>query len=204
MSHEGRRFFYRVQHCDFNWRPTEGLFSNEYIEANQEDIWIDKGTESQNTTTLYTHYRFNFPNAEVKPLISGNYLLTIYDDSSDKPEAVAEVRLRIVEPLVGISGRVLTNTDIDWNAAHQQIEMEVKAEGLAGDLRFRTPYDCRANGRSDMPAVDVLQPLKWATLCCGNMLADLFLKPAMSIEGLKCPLCAHRACTSNKCNRFPP
>jgi len=44
---------------------------------------------------------------------------------------VAEVRLRIVEPLVGISGRVLTNTDIDWNAAHQQIEMEVKAEGTS-------------------------------------------------------------------------
>ena len=36
MSHEGRRFFYRVQHCDFNWRPTEGLFPNEYIEANQK------------------------------------------------------------------------------------------------------------------------------------------------------------------------
>ena len=155
MSHEGRRFFYRVQHCDFNWRPTEGLFPNEYIEANQEDIWIEKGTESQNTTTLYTHYRFNFPNAEVKPLISGNYLLTIYDDSSDNPEAVAEVRLRIVEPLVGISGRVLTNTDIDWNAAHQQIEMEVKAEGLAGDLRSGLRTIVVQNGRSDNAAVDV-------------------------------------------------
>lgn len=155
MSHEGRRFFYRVLHCNFDWHPTDGLFPNEFIEANEEDIWIDKGIESQNTTTLYTHYQFNFPSGEARPLISGNYLLTIYDDSSDHPEAVAEVRVRIVEPLVGVSGRVVTNTDVDWNAAHQQVEMEVKADGLGGDLRNGLRTIVVQNSRSDNAAVDV-------------------------------------------------
>ena len=155
MSHEGHRFFYRVQHCNFLWQTTDGLFQNEFVESNQEDNWINKGVESQNTTTLYTHYQFTFPNAEVHPLISGNYLLTIYDDAAASPEAVAEVRIRMVEPLVNISGRVLTNTDIDWNAAHQQIEMEVKAEGLAGDLRAGLHTIVVQNGREDNAAINV-------------------------------------------------
>ena len=155
MSHEGHRFFYRVQHCNFLWQPTDGLFQNEFVESNQEDNWINKGVESQNTTTLYTHYQFTFPNAEVHPLISGNYLLTIYDDAAASPEAVAEVRIRMVEPLVNISGRVLTNTDIDWNAAHQQIEMEVKADGLTGDLRAGLRTIVVQNGREDNAAINV-------------------------------------------------
>lgn len=155
LSHEGRRFFYRIQHCNFDWQPADGLFLNEFMESNQDEVWIDKGIESQNTTTLYTHYRFHFPSAEAKPLLSGNYLLTIYDDSSENPEAVAEVRLRMVEPLVSITGRVLTNTDIDWNAAHQQLEMEVKAERLAGDLRSGIRTIVLQNGRSDNAAVAI-------------------------------------------------
>lgn len=155
MSHEGKRFFYKITHCNFQWQPSEGLFPNEIAETNQDEIWIDRGTESRNTSTLYTHYRFTFPSAEAKPLLSGNYLLTIYDDSADEPQAVAEVRLRIVEPLVNVSGRVLTNTDIDWNVAHQQLELEVKADALSGDLRQGLRTIVVQNERGDNAAVAV-------------------------------------------------
>lgn len=136
MSHDNLRFFYRVEHCDFNWKTTEGLFTTEFLESNQTDVLIENHTESRNTSTLYTHYSFAFPNAEVRPLISGNYRITIFNDDGDESAPVAEVCCRVVEPLVGIQAAVSGNTDIDWNAKHQQVGFELNAQALSvSDLR---------------------------------------------------------------------
>lgn len=148
MSHDYHRFYYRVEHCDFDWEISEGLFVNEFLESSQTDVLVENHTESQNTTTLYTHYRFTFPNREVRPLVSGNYRITIYDDSTEDP--VAKVHCCVVEPLVGVTGKVMTNTDIDWNDAHQQIEMQVAAPNLqVRDLRGEIKTVVFQNGRID-------------------------------------------------------
>lgn len=136
MSHDYHRFFYRVEHCDMHWQPTEGLFRSEFLESTQDDILIASHTQSRNTNVLYTHYSFSFPSSEARPTISGNYRITIYDDSSDEPEAVAQVVCAVVEPLVGVGGQVSTNTEIDWNEAHQQLSLTLQAQALqARDLR---------------------------------------------------------------------
>lgn len=148
MSHNHHRFYFRVEHCDFEWKASDALFTNEFLESSQSDIWIEEHIESQNTTTLYTHYHFSFPNQEVRPLISGNYRITIYDDATK--EIVAVAHCCIVEPLVGVSGKVTTNTEVDWNNAHHQIEMQVNASNLqARDLRNEIKTVVFQNSRVD-------------------------------------------------------
>lgn len=136
MSHEYRRFFYRVEHCGFDWEKTPDLFENEYLESNLTDILIEEHRESRNTNVQYTHYAFSFPDKDVRPLVSGNYRITIYDDTAERPEAVAVVHCCVAEPLVNIGGRVETDTDIDRNGEHQQLSLRIDASALnARDLR---------------------------------------------------------------------
>lgn len=150
MTHDCGRFFYRIEHCGFDWKPTPELFENEYIECNRSDILIENHRESRNTNVLYTHYSFGFPNSEVRPLISGNYRITIFDDTSEHPEAVAVVHCCVVEPLVTIGGKVHSDTDIDRNEAHQQLTLRIDASSLnARDVREELKTVVYQNERLD-------------------------------------------------------
>lgn len=150
MSHEHRRFFYRVEHCGIDGTATPDLFPSEFLEATQSDVLIEHRRESRNTTTQYTHYSFDFPNAEVRPLISGNYRITIFDDSGEEPTPVAETWVGVVEPLAEIEGEVLTDTDVDNNRAHQQLRFSVFGQDLQGiDLRKEVKVLVCQNGRAD-------------------------------------------------------
>lgn len=152
LSHDGKMFFYRVEHWDRAFdQPTSGLFTGEFLETNYEEIPIETYRESRNTSVLYTHYAFQFPNADARPLVSGNYKLKIYDRANADGGPVAEVCLCVVEPLLNVSGRVLTNTEVDWNARNQQVELQAQALSNLPtvDLRLTLQATVRQNGRSD-------------------------------------------------------
>ena len=152
LSHDGKMFFYRVEHWDRAFeRPTSGLFTGEFLEANYEDVPIEAYRESRNTSVLYTHYAFQFPSADARPLVSGNYKLKIYDRADPDGNPVAEVYLCVVEPLLNVSGRVLTNTEVDWNDRNQQVELQAQALSQlpTADLRVALQATVRQNGRSD-------------------------------------------------------
>lgn len=155
MSHEYHRYVYRLQHCDFRWQPTEELFFSEYADATQEEVPIEEYDESRNVTTHYTHYSFTFPNADMRPLVSGNYVITILCDEGEEPAAVAEVCLRVVEPRVGVSMEVSPNTEIDTNGSHHQISLQLDCTGLQSrDLREEIHTVLVQNDRLDNAIVD--------------------------------------------------
>lgn len=155
MSHEYHRYVYRLQHCTADWRPTDGLFYSEYAEYTQEEVPIDDYEESQNVTTHYTHYSFDFPNDDMRPLLSGNYRLTIFAADGDEEVPVAEVCFAMLDPLVNISADVTTDTDVDINGSHQQVAMQVDCRQLAArDLREEVHTVVMQNGRYDNAVID--------------------------------------------------
>lgn len=155
MSHEYHRYVYRLQHCDFAWQPTEDLFYSEYAESTQDDVPIEDYTESQNVTTHYTHYAFTFPNDDMRALVSGNYRLTILCDEGSEPVPVAEVCIRMLEPLVSINADLTTNTEVDVNAHHQQVTMTIDCTKLnVRDLREEVHTIVLQNDRLDNAVVD--------------------------------------------------
>ena len=136
LSHVYRRLVYKVEHCEADWSLSRELFESDYVEGFCSGNVIEDVTESLNTNTLYTHYRFALPNRDVRLKMSGNYQVTIYDDNDDD-RVVAVIRFMVVEPLMGVHLGVTSNTDRGINNAWQQVEMEVSY----GPLRVVFPEE---------------------------------------------------------------
>ena len=124
LTHEYHRYCYKIEHCEADWQTSSALFESDYIDGFASDNTIDDVKESTNTVQLYTHYKISFPNNKCRPKISGNYRVTIYDENDEK-HVVCRAYFMIVEPSMGVHLNVTTNTDIDINGKHQQVEMAV-------------------------------------------------------------------------------
>ena len=124
LTHEYRRYCYKIEHCEADWRTSSALFESDYIDGFASGNTIDDVQESTNTVQLYTHYSITFPNNKCRPKISGNYRVTIYDENDEK-HVVCRAYFMIVEPSMAVQLNVTTNTDIDINGKHQQVEMAI-------------------------------------------------------------------------------
>lgn len=124
FSHEYHRYIYKVEHCNADWSPSTEIFESDYMNGfNGEPI--EDYEKSFNTTVLYTHYSLRIPNENISLKLSGNYKLTVYNDEGDEPIPVLTACFSLVEPGVGIGATVSTNTDIDFNKSHQQVDFSV-------------------------------------------------------------------------------
>jgi len=132
MTHEYCRYTYRIEHLDPDFRPTEGLFDSEFVRATADEEVIEDYEESMNTMTNYTHYSFLFPNTHMRPIISGNYrlVITCHDEDDETPQEAAYVYFYVIDRQASVALKCTTNTDVDWNQAHQQVDMQVRLGSL--------------------------------------------------------------------------
>lgn len=131
MTHEYRRYTYKVEHCDVYGNVSEDLFDNEYVNATSNEVVIEDYEPSQNTTVNYTHYSFTLPNTQMRPLLSGNYRITVStenDEGSNVP--VIQTYFAIVDRKVSIYPTCTTDTDIDHNNSHQQLSLKIDCSNL--------------------------------------------------------------------------
>lgn len=148
LSHEYHRLVYQVEPCNPDWTPCEGLFESDWLQGFNGQP-IEDYENSINTTVLYTHYQFSFPNANTRVKMSGNYRLHIIDEDQDGQE-VMTVEFRVVEPLARILMQVSTNTDVDLNQSHQQVSMTVQYGGLrVTNAQEQIQTFVMQNGRED-------------------------------------------------------
>lgn len=123
LTHEYRRYAYRLEHCEDDWQPSTGLFSSDFCEGFTDDNIIDDVAESINTNTLYTHYQLQIPNENCRIKMSGNYKLTVYDENTS--DVAFSACFMVVDPKVSIKLEATSNTDIDTNKQHQQVGMSI-------------------------------------------------------------------------------
>lgn len=134
LSHDYHRYTYRLVHCEADWNDSEELFEADWLEG-FNNIVIEDFERSINTTVPYTHYQLTIPNERCRLKLSGNYRLTIIDD--DTSEVVASVEFMITEQAMNLSMAISTNTDIDTNLCHQQVEFGLKY----GNLQVTDPNE---------------------------------------------------------------
>lgn len=147
LAEDNRYLRYTLTHCDASWQP-DTLVDSEYIDGFNEAT-VDDYEYSRATSAHYVHYRITLPDSQMRPLISGNYLLRVYDENNPE-RPLLQTRLMIIEPHVGISATVSTVTDIDYNDAHQQLSIAVDTEQSG----VRDPFNdlrvvIQQNGRYD-------------------------------------------------------
>lgn len=123
LSHDNHRYIYRLEHCEADWTTSEELFESDWLEGFNHNV-IDNYERSINTTVPYTHYRLHIPNDRCKLKLSGNYRLHIAEDGEE--EDIATVEFMVTEQSMGLSMSVTTNTDIDTNQSHQQVNFGLK------------------------------------------------------------------------------
>lgn len=152
LQHEYQRYIYRIEHCSYDWKTSDELFESDYLASAGNAEVIDDYQQSLNTSVLYTHYQFTIPNANCRPLLSGNYRLTIYtEDEDNELRPVVESYFYVVDSQVNIQAEATTNTDIDWNKEHQQLSISINMNDLQfRDLRSELKIHVLQNQRWDM------------------------------------------------------
>ena len=154
LTHEYHRYCYKIEHCEADWQTSCALFESDYIDGFASGNTIDDVQESTNTVQLYTHYNISFPNNKCRPKISGNYRVTIYDENDEK-HVVCRAYFMIVEPSMGVHLNVTTNTDIDINGKHQQVEMAVDyGNNIVSNPQTQIKTVVMQNGRWDNAVIN--------------------------------------------------
>ena len=123
FRHEYRRFTYKITHCEADWSPSTQLFSSDYLEGFSDNLVIEDIQESVNTNVEYTHYSFRLPNDQCRITQSGNYKVSVYDEDE---KLMLNACFMVVDPTMHVELSCTSNTDIDFNLEHKQVEMKHK------------------------------------------------------------------------------
>jgi len=123
LESEPHAYTYRLTHCDADWTPSQ-LIQSEYMRGFQNRI-IDDYAVAFNTTMDYVNYRLTFPNDDVYLRVSGNYVVQVFPENSDKP--ILNACFSVVEPQqMPVSIQVTPQTDKGMNNFYQQVKFSVK------------------------------------------------------------------------------
>ena len=114
-------YTYTLTHCNADWTPSQ-LTQAEYMSGFQ-NRFIEDYAVSFNTTMEYVNYRLTFPNEDLTMKISGNYVVQVFSENSDKP--VLTACFSVVERRAEISMQVTSQTDKGMNNLYQQVNFSV-------------------------------------------------------------------------------
>jgi len=82
LVNSSNQFRVEVSHRNKDWTRSP-LPPNFYLE-NFFEVYFSNGLRSFSQRPSFYHYEFEFPNSQLSFKVSGNYLLSVYDHSSDK------------------------------------------------------------------------------------------------------------------------
>lgn len=123
LSHDYHRYIYKLEHCEADWTPSEGIFESDWLSGFNGNT-IDDYQHSTNTIIPYTHYQLQLPNARCSFKISGNYRLHVLDEDDDNREVLV-AEFMVTEQKMKLSMSATGNTDVDTRQSHQQVSMQL-------------------------------------------------------------------------------
>ncbi len=142
---------YRFIYCDRNWKEDD----NNMIALNITGNMVLDGNNvesSFNTSVSYQHYSFSFPNDEVEFMLSGNYVLQVYEEVGEQGREyiLFQKRFVVTEQLIEIQANVKRPDVVQYIDDHQQIEMKIIPHGFDLSSFDKDLFVCyRQNGRWD-------------------------------------------------------
>ncbi|HJX71068.1 MAG TPA: type IX secretion system plug protein domain-containing protein [Bacteroidales bacterium] len=147
LGNQPQTYHYTIIHCNSRWESSE-LADFEYIEG-YPDAQIKDYYYSFNTTYDYVHYVLTFPNDEMSPKLSGNYILRIYCDF-DREQKVIDRRFYVVEGGVEINAVVKRPGNVEHRDKGQEVDFKIIHKGFP----ISDPYSdvqvvLMQNGRTD-------------------------------------------------------
>src|SRR5262245_50299925 len=144
-----KNYYYTYQLCNVDWTPTN-LFSSDYIRGFQSNR-ITTYRNSSIAFTRYTHYQAFFPERNIFPTRSGNYILKVFVNDDTSKLAFTK-RFVVVENKVAIGAQVVQPYGGQYFRTHQRVQVGVNTS--KSKLNPFTPQDFK---------IVVLQNYVWPT-----------------------------------------
>lgn len=117
-----KNYYYTIIHCDAYWNQTP-LQEFEYIDGFYEDMIRDY-SRSINAVVPYTQYFIELPSANLRPRLSGNYILKVYLNGNPD-HVVFTRRFMIFEQNVSVEGSVRQANLVMYRDTHQQLSFSI-------------------------------------------------------------------------------
>ena len=141
-----KSFYYTIIHCKSNWTKSQ-LMKSEYITGFHKKEIINYDF-SFNTIQKYTHYQFTFPNTDIRPKLSGNYILIIYNE---KDEKVAQKKIMVLDNKTIIKAKVKRATLFRDRETKHEIDFDITYYNnlIVGDPLNEIKVTITQNNRTD-------------------------------------------------------
>ena len=114
-------YYYTIIHCNADWTASD-LMQSEYISGFTDEP-ITNYEFSFNTLQKYTHYSFEFPTEQIKPMLSGNYVFKIFEEGGS---AIAYKRFMVLETKLTIEAQVRRATLAEDRTTKHEIDFTIK------------------------------------------------------------------------------
>ena len=118
-------YYYRIKHCDYNWKQSQ-LSPNEYLTGFDDQRILDY-VNSSTTLQVYSHYRLAFPNKFVSFKVSGNYIISIYNENR---ELVFSRKFILYENLVSVPMQVKRSRNVNQVEVKHNLDFAVKSTSI--------------------------------------------------------------------------
>lgn len=125
-------YWYTIEHCTSDWKSSR-LSQLDYLESLPEDRITDY-RYSFGTIQKYTHYGLTLPNNQIRPKISGNYLLKVYEDGNQQKPVISQ-RFYVVENIVNIAIEIAASSQVAARFSNQKINFTVNHK-----INIQNPY----------------------------------------------------------------
>lgn len=135
ISSERDYYQYTLIHCDARWNPTS-LQKSQALEGQGFES-IENVNFSNGTLMQYVHYSINVPSTNVKPRLSGNYLLVVYRNF-DEADIVFSRRMMVLDGKGRLDMSVIQSSQVDLRPTHQQVNFNFVL--TATDYFMPKPY----------------------------------------------------------------
>jgi hypothetical protein len=115
-------YWYTLIHCDAEWHETP-MSPNEYLEGLTNNQ-ITEYSFAVNTYYQYIHYNLLIPNENVKPIVSGNYIIKVFQDNNPE-KVILTKRFMVVESIVSVNGKIKQPKSSEYIKTKQEISFSL-------------------------------------------------------------------------------
>ncbi len=146
LENNYKNYYYTFQLCDINWKPVNMSPFNYLKGFTQQRITTYRF--SSIAFTRYTHYQANLPERGMKPMVSGNYLLKVFENG-DTSKLAFSTKMLVVDTKANISPQIIQPYNALTNRTHQKLIFNATLLGI-------NPY----NAMQEVKVV-ILQNNRW-------------------------------------------
>ena len=118
-------FYYKITYHNFDWTLSK-LLKIEYLKG-FDDTRIAEYENSFNTYQIYSHYSLQIPNQNTRLKISGNYMISIYNEYE---ELMFSRKFMVYENLANVGVAIKRSRDVTYIDQKQSVDFKVSSNNM--------------------------------------------------------------------------